>query len=70
MSVRNTSLETFAQMPADAGVRLPTTKALLDCSAATIWRLAAAGKLKTLKPSPRVTLFQVGSIRALLTPSN
>ncbi len=59
-------LEKFSLMPDEAGVRLPTVCGVLSCSNATVWRLAKAGNLKAHKISPRVTVFNVGSIRALL----
>jgi hypothetical protein len=56
----------FDKLPNSAGVRLPTATALLACSSATIWRLVNAGKLKAVKVSAGVTLFNVGSIRSIL----
>lgn len=61
-----TPFETFDKSPDSAGVRASTAGALLGCSQATIWRLAKAGKLQTRKVTPRVTVFIVGSIRAVL----
>ena len=65
-TLSNSALEQFPHMPDEAGARLPVTCTLLSCSPATIWRLVKAGKIKAHKISPRVTVFNVGSIRALL----
>jgi predicted DNA-binding transcriptional regulator AlpA len=54
-------------LPDEAGVRLPTVTSLLGCSSSTAWRLAHRGSLKAVKVSSRVTVFNVGSIRALLS---
>jgi hypothetical protein len=62
----DSSLDQFSHLPNEAGTRLPTVCGVLACSAATVWRLAKAGKIKAHKISPRVTVFNVGSIRALL----
>jgi predicted DNA-binding transcriptional regulator AlpA len=59
-------IEAFDKYPNSAGVRLPTVTAVLACSNATVWRLAKSGVLKSVKVSPRVTVFNVGSIRAVL----
>jgi hypothetical protein len=71
MATKNVSksenpLDQFSHLPDEAGVRLPTTTAVLACSNATVWRLAKAGVLKSIKVSARVTVFNVGSIRAVL----
>lgn len=60
------SIEGFDKLPNSAGVREDTACGLLGCSPATIWRLARRGKLKAIKVSSRVTVFNVGSIRDLL----
>jgi predicted DNA-binding transcriptional regulator AlpA len=60
------ALKQFHILPDEAGVRLPTVRGILACSSATIWRLAKAEKIKARKISERVTVFNVGSIRALL----
>ena len=62
-------IENFDKLPREMGVRLPVTVTVTQSSPATVWRLAAAGKLKTVKVSSRVTLFNVGSIRDLLAGS-
>jgi hypothetical protein len=56
----------FPLMPDEGGVRLLTVTAVLACSNATAWRMAKAGILKTVKVSRGITLFNVGSIRAVL----
>lgn len=60
------ALNQFPHLPDDAGVRLPTLCAVTGFSPATAWRLAKAGKVQARKISPGVTVFNVGSIRALL----
>jgi len=60
------ALQNFDSRPDSAFVRCPVAAALLDCSEATIWRMAKAGKLESRKLSDRVTGFRVGSIRAVL----
>lgn len=61
------ALKHFHLLPDEAGVRLPTVRCVLGCSSATVWRLAKAEKIHTRKVSERVTVFIVGSIRALLS---
>lgn len=65
-NVNDTALAQFPKLPNEAGVRLSTFCSVVSCSAATAWRLAKAGKVQTRKVSPGVTIFNVGSIRALL----
>jgi hypothetical protein len=65
-TLSNSALEQFPHMPDESGVRLPTACGVMSCSAATLWRLVKARKIKAHKISPRVTVFNVGSIRALL----
>lgn len=60
------ALQNFDSRPDSAYVRCPVAAAMLDCSQATIWRMAKAGKLECRKLSTRVTGFRVGSIRAIL----
>jgi hypothetical protein len=60
------ALKQVPNLPDEAGIRLSLVCALLACSPATVWRLAQTGKIKTRKPSRRVTVFSLGSIRALL----
>lgn len=58
----------FFALPDEAGARLPMVKEVLGCSTATVWRLAKQQKINAIKISAGVTLFNVGSIRALLNP--
>lgn len=60
------ALEQFTTLPDEAGVRMPTACCLMSCSPATIWRLVKTGTIKARKVSNRVTVFNVGSIRAVL----
>lgn len=62
------ALSNFDNLPATSQVRLPVVRGLLGgVSAATIWRMVKAGKLKTHKLTPRTTTFNVGELRALLS---
>jgi hypothetical protein len=57
----------FDNLPATSFVRLPVVRGLLGgVSAATVWRLARAGTLKTYKLTPRTTTFNVGELRVVL----
>jgi hypothetical protein len=60
----------FFALPDEAGARLPLVKEVLGCSAATVWRLVRQGKITAIKISAGVTLFNVGTVRALLNPEN
>ena len=60
----------FFTLPDEAGARLPLVKEVLGCSAATVWRLVRQGKITAIKISAGVTLFNVGTVRALLNPEN
>jgi hypothetical protein len=60
----------FFALPDEAGARMPYVKAVLACSNATIWRLAKQNKITAVKVSRGVTLFNVGSIRALLNANS
>jgi predicted DNA-binding transcriptional regulator AlpA len=54
-------------LPDTSFVRLPVVRGLLGgISAATVWRLVKAQKLKTYKLTPRTTTFKVGELRTLL----
>ena len=59
-------LANFDQLPDSAQVRLPTVKALLGVSSATIWRMVKAKQLKSYKLTERTTTFSVKEIRTLL----
>jgi predicted DNA-binding transcriptional regulator AlpA len=52
--------------PNSAMVRLPVVKGLLGVSAATVWRMVKANKLKAYKLTERTTTFNLGDIRALI----
>ncbi len=62
------SLRDFDQYPNCAYVRLPVVKALLGVSSATVWRLVKSNRIKTYKLTTRTTTFNVGEIRALISP--
>lgn len=60
-------LRHFNDLPDCARVRLPVVKGLFGCSAATIWRMAATGRIpKPEKISDGVTAWKVGDLRAAL----
>ncbi|WP_218511732.1 AlpA family transcriptional regulator [Variovorax sp. dw_308] len=52
--------------PLPAYLRVEAVIRHLQISKATVWRLAAAGKISTLKISKRVTLFSAQSIQDYL----
>lgn len=61
------ALRHFDSLPDSARVRLPVVKGLLDCSAATIWRMSADGRLPTPERiSPGCTTWNVGRLREKL----
>ncbi len=60
------ALAQFKNLPDEAGARVRLAGGVLGCSNATVWRLAKAGKITARKISQGVTVFNVGSIRALL----
>lgn len=63
------SITSFGTLPDEATIRVKAASSLLSCSVATIWRMAKAGRIKTVKISDGVTGVRVGSIRALLNGS-
>lgn len=61
------ALRHWNDLPDVAKVRLPTVKALLSCSSATVWRMVANGRLPApQKLSPGVTCWSVGDLRRTL----
>lgn len=56
----------FSNYPNEAQLRLPTVKALLGISSASVWRLVKAQKLRAYKLTPRTTTFNCGEIREFL----
>jgi hypothetical protein len=60
------ALAQFKNLPDEAGARMPIACVVMGCSSATVWRLAKSGKITARKISQGVTVFNVGSIRALL----
>lgn len=70
LSVSRSTLTEFDQLPDEAGVRVAKVCYMLDCSSATVWRLAKSGKITARKISKGVTVFNVSSIRALLNGTN
>jgi hypothetical protein len=60
------ALAQFKNLPDEAGVRVRLAGGVLGCSSPTVWRLAKAGKITARKITNGITVFNVGSIRALL----
>jgi len=60
------ALKSFDSLPNTSFVRLPVVRELFGVSTATIWRLVAAGVLRTHKLTPRTTTFNVGELRDVL----
>jgi predicted DNA-binding transcriptional regulator AlpA len=61
------SLRYFDQLPDSAHVRQPVVEALFGCSAATVWRRVADGRIpRPRKLSDRVTAWNVGELRRVL----
>ena len=62
------TLEHFDQLPDSAFVRQPVVEKLFACSAATVWRRVADSRIpKPRKLSERVTVWNVGQLRAALS---
>lgn len=62
------ALKYFDLLPDSAHVRQPVVQALFGCSAATVWRMVKRGTLPSPKKlSARVTAWQVGALRRVLT---
>ena len=61
------TIEHFDQPPDSAFVRQPVVEKFFACSAATVWRRVADGRIpKPRKLSERVTVWNVGQLRAAL----
>jgi predicted DNA-binding transcriptional regulator AlpA len=62
------TLENFDRLPDSANVRQPTVLALYGISGPTLWRWVKQGKApKPRKLSSRVTVWNVGALRAALS---
>lgn len=59
-------LANFDKLPDTAHVRLPTVKQLYGISAATVWRLSGKTIPAPRKISERITVWNVGQLRAAL----
>ena len=60
-------LESFDKLPDTANVRQPVVEALFACSGPTVWRWSKGGIIpKPRKLAPRVTVWNVGELRAAL----
>lgn len=61
------ALTQFDILPDTANVRQPVVEALFACSASTVWRWSKKGILPApRKLAPRVTVWNVGELRAAL----
>jgi predicted DNA-binding transcriptional regulator AlpA len=61
------ALRHFDSLPDSANVRQPVVEALYCCSGATVWRGVKRGTIPApRKLSPRVTAWNVGSLRRAL----
>jgi len=62
------ALQHFDSLPDSAHVRQPVVEALFGCSSATVWRRVKQGIIpKPRKFSPRITAWNVGKLRHLLS---
>lgn len=62
------ALRNFDVLPQACFVRQPVVEALFACSAATVWRRVKNGTLPApQKLSPRVTAWNVGALRRVLS---
>jgi len=62
------ALKNFDYLPDSSYVRQPVVEALYACSAASVWRGVAAGRIpKPKKLSPRTTCWNVGELRRALS---
>ncbi len=60
-------LESFDKLPDTANVRQPVVEALFACSGPTVWRWSKSGIIPApRKLAPRVTVWNVGELRAAL----
>lgn len=61
------ALRHFSDLPDCARVRLPVVMGLYGCSAASVWRMAANGRIpKPEKISDGITAWKVGDLRTAL----
>jgi len=63
------TLQNFDNLADSASVRVSGAAAVCGCSVDTIWRWAKDGRLTARKIGPKVTVFNVGEIRRLLSAS-
>jgi len=60
-------LSLFDSLPDSANVRQPVVEGLFACSSATVWRWSKDGTIPApRKLAPRVTVWNVGELRAVL----
>lgn len=48
-------------------LRVNQVAKLYGISTSTVWRLVANGKLKTIKPTPNITLFNADEVNAFFS---
>jgi len=63
------AFESFDNLPASAGVRLPVVAALFGISSATVWRWTKSDLLPKSTRVGRVTSWNVGELRSRLKAS-
>ena len=63
------ALENFDRLPDSSHVRVPVVAALFGCGRSTIWQWTKDGRLPAAKKlGPRTTGWNVGELRAILSP--
>lgn len=61
------ALQHFGGLPDEAIVRDKVVAGLFGCSVPTVWRMAKDGRIpKPIRPSLRITGWQVGGLRKVL----
>lgn len=62
------ALQHFSDLPDEALVRDKVVAGLFGCSVPTVWRMSADGRIpKPVRPSLRITGWQVGGLRKALS---
>lgn len=65
------ALKHFDHLPDTANVRQPIVEGLFACSSSTLWRRVRDGRIpKPRKYSDRVTVWNVGALRAALAKAS
>lgn len=61
------TLQSFDTLADSANVRVTSAAAIMGCSVDTVWRWAKEKRLNAKKLGPKITVFNVGEIRRLLS---